>query len=91
MELTQLKFVVDTSDLKNASATIKQLADDVTKLNKPMQEAASASSALNKEQVNSANASKQVEANVKKQVSVLERQQSILEFMAQGMSKGQVS
>lgn len=91
MELTQLKFVVDTSDLKNASAAIKQLADDVSKLNKPMQEATKASSNLNKEQQKSSATSKQTESSVKKQTSVLERQQMILEFMTQGFSKGQSS
>lgn len=91
MELTQLKFVVDTSDLKNASAAIKALAEDVNRLNKPMQEAAKASSNLNKEQTKSAGTAKEVEATTKKQVSVLERQQMILEFMTQGFSKGQSS
>jgi len=91
MELTQLKFVVDTSDLKNASAAIKALAEDVNRLNKPMQEAAKASSNLNKEQTKSSSTAKEVEATTKKQVSVLERQQMILEFMTQGFSKGQSS
>lgn len=91
MELTQLKFVVDTSDLKNAATEIERLGVAVNKLNKPMQEAAKASSNLNKEQTKSAGAAKEVEATTKKQVSVLERQQMILEFMTQGFSKGQSS
>lgn len=91
MDLAQLKFVVDTTDLKNAAVEIEKLGTAVDKLNKPMQAATKASSNLNKEQSSSASASKQVEASVKKQVSVLERQQMILEFMAQGFSKGQSS
>lgn len=91
MELTQLKFVVDTSDLKNASVAIKQLADDVSKLNKPMQEVTVASKKLNQEQEASVETTKKVESSTKKQVTVLERQQMILEFMTQGFSKGQSS
>lgn len=91
MELTQLKFVVDTSDLKNAATEIERLGVAVNKLNKPMQEATKASSNLNKEQSKSAEVSKQVETSTRKNISVLERQQMILEFMTQGLSKGQAS
>ena len=91
MELSTLKFVVDTSDLKNAATEIERLGVAVNKLNKPMQEAAKVSSNLNKEQTKSAGTAKEVEATTKKQVSVLERQQMILEFMTQGFSKGQSS
>lgn len=91
MDLAQLKFVVDTSDLKNAATEIERLGTAVNKLNKPLQEATTVSKKLNKEQDNIADSSKKVESATKKSVTVLERQQMILEFMTQGFSKGQSS
>jgi phage-related minor tail protein len=105
MELSELKFVVDTKQLEDAATKIKELAVEVSKLNKPMQ-------ALNKETAQSAKElSKAKEAAAKaalaqskleqaqskgtqaasKSISVLERQNLILEYMAQGNSKGQAS
>lgn len=91
MELTSLKFVVDTSDLKNAATEIERLGTAVNKLNKPLQEASTASKKLNKEQESVVESSSKVESATRKNVSVLERQQMILEFMTQGFSKGQSS
>lgn len=91
MDLASLKFVVDTSELKQASTEIERLGTAVTKLNKPMQEAANASKQLNKEQSETASNTNKASESVKKHTSVLERQQMILESMAEGFSKGQAS
>jgi phage-related minor tail protein len=105
MELSTLRFVVDTKQLDAAAKSIAALGVEVGKLNKPMQ-------ALNKETAQSAKElSKAEEAAAKaalaqskleqaqskgtqaasKSISVLERQNLILEYMAQGNSKGQAS
>jgi len=91
MDLAQLKFVVDTSELKNAATEIEKLSGAVNKLNKPLQEVTTASKELNKEQQASAQTSTKSTESTRKQTSVLERQQMILEFMAEGYSKGQAS
>ena len=91
MDLEQLKFIVDTSDLERASVVLSKLNTSVSALNKPLQEmhvnskkVAEASDKLNASQ-------EKTEKSTKKTTSVLERQQTILEFMAQGYSKGQSS
>lgn len=91
MDLEQLKFIVDTSDLERASVVLSKLNTSVSALNKPLQEmhvnskkVAEASDKLNESQ-------EKTEKSTKKTTSVLERQQTILEFMAQGYSKGQSS
>lgn len=91
MDLAQLKFVVDTSDLKNAAAEIEKLGSAVNKLNKPMQEAAKASQQLTKEQTKNEKVATSAADSAKKHTSILERQQMILESMAEGFSKGQAS
>lgn len=91
MDLEQLKFVVDTSDLKTAATEIERLGVAVSKLNKPIKEAVNTSEQLNREQVVSEKNTIKNTSSIKKQTSVLERQQMVLEFMTQGYSKGQSS
>jgi phage-related minor tail protein len=105
MELSTLKFVVETKQLEDAATKIKELAVEVSKLNKPMQalnkETAQSAKELSKAEEAAAKAalaqSKLEQAQAKgtqaasKSISVLERQNLILEYMAQGNSKGQAS
>ncbi len=91
MDLAQLKFVVDTSELKNATTEIEKLGSAVSKINRPVQELVKTSEKLNQEQSKTEKTSVKVTEATKKQTSVLERQQMVLEFMTQGYSKGQSS
>ena len=105
MELSELKFVVDTSALENAAKKIAELGTAVSKLNKPMQELSKESAKNNKElakadEVTAKAAAAQAKLQAAqeksteatgKSTSMLERQNLILEFMAQGNSKGQSS
>lgn len=105
MDLAELKFVVKTEDLDLAAKKIDALAVSVSKLNKPMQamntESAKANKELSKAEEAAAKAAlaqaKLEQAQNKstqaasKSTSVLERQNLILEYMAQGNSKGQAS
>lgn len=105
MDLAELKFVVDTKELETASTKVAELGTAVSKLNKPMQEL-SKESAKNSKELSKAEeaAAKAALAQLKleqaqtksaeatgKSASVLERQNLILEYMAQGNSKGQAS
>lgn len=105
MELSTLRFVVETKDLEEAAKKIDALGVSVSKLNKPMQamstESAKANKELSKAEEAAAKAAlaqhKLEQAQNKgtqaasKSTSVLERQNLILEYMAQGNSKGQAS
>ena len=105
MDLAELKFVVDTKDLEDAAKKIADLGTEVSKLNKPMQTLAKESAKTNKELSKAEEAAakaalaqtKLEQAQAKsaqaasKSSSVLERQNLILEYMAQGNSKGQAS
>ncbi len=105
MDLAELKFVVDTKDLENAATRVAELGTAVSKLNKPMQDLSKETVKSNKELSKAEEASaKAATAQLKlqqaqeksvdtttKSASVLERQNLILEYMAQGNSKGQAS
>jgi hypothetical protein len=105
MDLAELKFVVDTKELETAATRINELGTAVSKLNKPMQDLTKESAKTNKELSKAEEAAaKAALAQVKleqaqtkstqaaaKSSSVLERQNLILEYMAQGNSKGQAS
>jgi phage-related minor tail protein len=105
MDLAELKFVVDTKELETAATRISELGTAVSKLNKPMQDLTKESAKTNKELSKAEEAAaKAALAQVKleqaqtkstqaaaKSSSVLERQNLILEYMAQGNSKGQAS
>lgn len=105
MDLAELKFVVITDDLEKAATRIKELGTEVSKLNKPMKDLTTESIKNNKElskaeeaaakaalaQVKLQQAQEKSVDTASKSVSVLERQNLILEYMAQGNSKGQAS
>lgn len=105
MDLAELKFVVNTEQLVDAAKKIDALATSVSKVNKPITTAALESEKLALAQAKVAEATAKAEtAQVKLKdaqergtkstggsVSVLERQNMILEYMAQGLSKGQSS
>ncbi len=105
MDLAELKFVVDTKELEVAATRVAELGTAVSKLNKPMQDLTKESAKTNKELSKAEEAAaKAALAQVKleqaqtksidattKSASVLERQNLILEYMAQGNSKGQAS
>jgi phage-related minor tail protein len=105
MDLAELKFVVNTEDLERAAKEVANLGTEVTKLNKPMQNLTKESAKTNKELSKAEEAAakaalaqtKLEQAQTKstqaatKSSSVLERQNLILEYMAQGNSKGQAS
>lgn len=105
MDLAELKFVVDTKQLEEAAKQIEALGTSVSKLNKPVTDAALKSEKLAKVQAEVAEkAAKAALAQLKlqqaqeestqatgKSVSVLERQNMILGYMATGLSKGQSS
>ena len=105
MDLAELKFVVNTEDLVSAAKKIADLGTEVSKLNKPMQNLTKESAKTNKELSKAEEAAakaalaqaKLEQAQAKsaqaaaKSSSVLERQNLILEYMAQGNSKGQAS
>jgi phage-related minor tail protein len=105
MDLAELKFVVDTKQLEDAAKKVADLGTEVSKLNKPMQNLTRESAKTNKELSKAEEAAakaalaqtKLEQAQTKstqaaaKSSSVLERQNLILEYMAQGNSKGQAS
>lgn len=105
LELENLVFSVSTGQLDDARIKLAKLGDAVNALNKPMQDIARSSAKTNEVIAKSelaAEKARQAQKNlatetenssevVKKQTSVLERQQMILEFMTQGYSKGQSS
>lgn len=105
MDLAELKFVVDTKELEKAATRVKELGTEVSKLNKPLQNLSKESAKTNKELAKAEEAAakaalaqtKLEQAQAKsaqtaaKSSSVLERQNLILEYMAQGNSKGQAS
>jgi lambda family phage tail tape measure protein len=105
MDLAELKFVVDTKQLEEAAKKVAELGTAVSKVNKPMQDLNKESAKTNKELSKSQEAAaKAAIAQLKleqaqnkstdaigKSASVLERQNLILEYMAQGNSKGQAS
>ena len=105
MDLAELKFVVDTKELETAATKVAELATAVNKLNKPMQELSKESAKNNKElskteeaaakaalaQLKLQQAQDKSTDSIGKSASVLERQNLILEYMAQGNSKGQAS
>jgi hypothetical protein len=105
MDLAELKFVVDTKQLEDAAKKVAELGTAVSDLNKPMQNLTRESAKTNKELSKAEEAAakaalaqtkleqaqtKSTQAAVKSS-SVLERQNLILEYMAQGNSKGQAS
>lgn len=77
MDLQTLKFKVDTAELTTAVTELGKLSQAVSKINKPMKEAAAAT-----EQSTKAS---------KENTTVLQRQQDILKYMTEGYSKGQAS
>jgi hypothetical protein len=105
MDLEELKFVVDTKELETAATRINELGTAVSKLNKPMQDLTKESAKTNKElskaeeaaakaalaQAKLEQAQNKTTQSAAKSSSVLERQNLILEFMAQGNSRGQAS
>lgn len=105
MDLAELKFVVDTKELEKASTRVAELGTAVSKLNKPMQDLSKESAKNNKElskaeeaaakaalaQLKLQQAQEKTSDSIGKSASVLERQNLILEYMAQGNSKGQAS
>jgi phage-related minor tail protein len=105
MELSELKFVVDTSELDAAAKKIAELGTAVSKINKPLQEMSKESAKSNKELVKAEQSAAKAAASQEKlkiaqekaneatgkSTTMLERQNLILEFMAQGNSKGQSS
>lgn len=105
MDLAELKFVVDTKELEKAATRVAELGTAVSKLNKPMQDLTKESAKSNKElskaeeaaakaalaQLKLQQAQEKTADSTGKSASVLERQNLILEYMAQGNSKGQAS
>ena len=105
MDLAELKFVVDTKELEKAATRVAELGTAVSKLNKPMQDLSKESAKNNKElskaeeaaakaalaQLKLQQAQEKTSDSIGKSASVLERQNLILEYMAQGNSKGQAS
>lgn len=105
MDLAELKFVVITDDLEKASKEIAKLGTEVSKLNKPMQDLTKQSARTNKELSKAEEAANKAalsqvkleQAQTKstkaagKSISVLERQNLILQYQAEGNSKGQAS
>ncbi len=98
LELESLVFKVDTKQLTEASAKIKELGTAVSSLNKPISDLANASTKVDKAQAKvkksseeTAAATEKVNKAAKEQQTILERQKAILDFMTQGMSKGQAT
>lgn len=84
MELSNLIFKVDYSQVTEAATGIKGLGAAVTSLNKPL-------AAMEKASSDTATATEKVTKATKETTTVLQRQKDILEFMTQGFSKGQAS
>ncbi len=105
MDLAELRFKVDTKQLEDAAVKLEALGNAVQKLNKPMADNATATAKVVKEQakaeeaaVKAAVAAEKLQKaqdksteSTKKSISVLEKQNLILEYMAQGNSRGQAS
>jgi lambda family phage tail tape measure protein len=105
MDLAELKFVVDTTQLKQAAKEVEALGVAVSKVNKPVTKAAMDTEKLAKAQAEVAEKTakaalaqhKLEQAQTKsndstgKSISVLERQTLITRYMAEGNSKGQAS
>lgn len=105
MDLAELKFVVDTTQLKEAAKEVEALGVAVNKVNKPVAKAAMDTEKLAKAQAEVAEksakaalaqhkleqAQTKVNDSTGKSTSVLERQNMILGYMATGLSKGQAS
>ena len=84
LELSKLVFQVDTTQLDEAQNKIKQLGTAMTNVNAP------AAKMAKETQVVAVATEASTEA-AKKNVSVLQRQKDIYDFMIQGMSKGQAT
>jgi lambda family phage tail tape measure protein len=105
MDLQTLKFKVETGELVSAVTAIKNLGTEVSKLNKPVSDAALNAEKLAQAQAKTTAANARAEIAtiklgkaqedsnkpIKESVSVLQRQQDILAFMTEGYSKGQSS
>lgn len=105
MDLQTLKFKVETGELVSAVTAIKNLGTEVSKLNKPVSDAALNTEKLAQAQAKTTAANAKAELAtmklgkaqedsnkpMKESVSVLQRQQDILAFMTEGYSKGQSS
>lgn len=84
LELSKLVFQVDTTQLDEAQNKIKQLGTAMTNVNAPAAKMAKETQTV----VVATEASTEA---AKKNVSVLQRQKDIYDFMIQGMSKGQAT
>lgn len=105
MNLSELKFQVDTAKLKEAVDRVKELSGAVSNLNKVTsdetkaaienekvkQQQAKTAEAIAKAKVAEEKATKSSSVSAKENTSVLERQQNILNYMTQGYSKGQAT
>lgn len=105
MELSTLRFIVETKDLEEAAKKIDALGVSVSKLNKPMQAMSTESAKANKElskaeeaaakaalaQLKLEQAQNKSTQATRKSISVSERQTLILKYQAEGNSKGQAS
>lgn len=112
LNLEELKFVVDTTELDAAAKKIGALGDALNKVNKPVKESAINAEKLAQAQAHTAEATAKAElaaakaalaaeklgkaqdgasSSSKAQVSILEKQIMVLEYMAQGHSRGQAS
>jgi hypothetical protein len=112
LNLEELRFVVDTTELDAAAKKIGALGDALNKVNKPVKESAINAEKLAQAQANTAEATAKAElaaakaalaaeklgkaqdgasSSSKAQVSILEKQIMVLEYMAQGHSRGQAS
>ena len=91
MDLAELKFVVNTDDLDSAAIKIKTLSAAAAGLNAPLKAIAQASDKASTATKAVGDAAVVTTDSTKKQVTILERQQKVLEYMTQGFSKGQSS
>ncbi|MEN6621306.1 MAG: phage tail tape measure protein [Smithella sp.] len=96
MDLSQLKFAVDTTELDRAGVAIGNLVTNVGKLDKASKDVARTEATLAKAAKDNATANlttaKAQEVTAKateKTNSILQRQTDIYDFMTQGFSKGQ--
>lgn len=96
MDLSQLKFAVDTTELDRAGVAIGNLVTNVGKLDKASKDVARTEATLAKAAKDNAAANlttaKAQEVTAKateKTNSILQRQTDIYDFMTQGFSKGQ--
>jgi phage-related minor tail protein len=98
LQLDQIVFGVQTSELDAALTKVGQLANAVNSLNQPLDKAAKTSEKLANSQDRVATSAKSVsdsQEEVSKKttasITALEKQQKILDYMTQGFSKGQSS